>query len=84
MFSILQGEYLGKILSDTNGEFVTKPTAGLEKEGLVPFKYRHIGSFAYVGDNKAVLQLPIVGEISNVPTVYQQQLILMSSRYRYT
>ena len=34
----------------------------LEASGVSPFKYKHLGSFAYVGDNKAVLQLPIIGE----------------------
>ena len=32
-----------------------------QRKDISPFKYKHIGSFAYVGDNKAVLQLPIIG-----------------------
>ena len=41
-------------------------TSELEKEGLKAFNYRHLGSFAYVGDNKAVLQLPIIGTLMTV------------------
>ena len=56
-----QGEYLGSLLSYTNGEIVAQTTQELEKKKLKPFKYHHLGSFAYVGDNRAVLQLPIIG-----------------------
>ena len=58
---ILQGEYLGELLSASNGEVVKQSVKELEGAGISPFKYRHLGSFAYVGDNKAVLQLPIIG-----------------------
>ena len=34
----------------------------LEATGVTPFHYKHLGSFAYVGDNKAVLQMPIIGK----------------------
>ena len=57
-----QGEYLGKLLSSSNGEVVSQSVRELEASRISPFKYRHLGSFAYVGDNKAVLQLPIIGE----------------------
>ena len=57
----LQGEYLGDLLSYTNGEIVKQTTQELKASKLKPFKYRHLGSFAYVGDNRAVLQLPIIG-----------------------
>ena len=57
----LQGSYLGELLSSTNGEITKQSVAELEKERVKPFKYRHLGSFAYVGDNKAVLQLPLIG-----------------------
>jgi NADH dehydrogenase FAD-containing subunit len=42
---------------------VKQSTSELEKKGVKAFNYRHLGSFAYVGDNKAVLQLPIIGEL---------------------
>ena len=40
---------------------MSETTEELERKGLAPFKYRHLGSFAYVGDNGAVLQVPIFG-----------------------
>ena len=65
----IQGSYLGDLLSRTNGEIMKQSTSELEKEGVKAFNYRHLGSFAYVGDNKAVLQLPIIGKFIalNVP-----------------
>ena len=60
--SHVQGSYLGDLLSRTNGEIVKQSTGELEKKGVKAFNYRHLGSFAYVGDNKAVLQLPIIGK----------------------
>ena len=58
-----QGKYLADLLNRTNGNVVSQTTEELEgKElGLAPFKYSHLGSFAYVGNNKAVLELPLVG-----------------------
>ena len=53
---------MGTLLSNTNGDIVTQSPAKLEDVGVAAFRYRHFGSFAYVGDNKAVLQLPIIGE----------------------
>ena len=57
----IQGSYLGDLLSRTNGDILSETAGDLEKKGLAPFKYRHLGSFAYVGDNRAVLQVPIFG-----------------------
>ena len=56
-----QGEYLARLLNKTNGEVIAGTTEALEQRKIAPFKYRHMGSFAYVGDNKAVLQLPLLG-----------------------
>ena len=61
---ILQGSYLGDLLSNTNGEIAKESVDELEKKRIKPFAYRHLGSFAYVGDNKAVLQLPLIGKIN--------------------
>lgn len=65
-----QGEYLSELLSRTNGDVCSQPVTSLEAKGLSPFKYRHLGSFAYVGDNKAVLQLPIIGTLSGRWTMW--------------
>lgn len=56
-----QGSYLGELLSKTNGDNLSQSSEDLEKRGVAPFEYRHLGSFAYVGDNRAVLQVPIFG-----------------------
>ena len=58
----MQGKYLGELLSERNGEVVKQSVEELESASISPFQYRHLGSFAYVGDNKAVLQLPIIGQ----------------------
>ena len=53
---------LGKLLSKTNGnELLVDSEEELKNKGLNEFEYRHLGSFAYVGDNKAVLEVPIFG-----------------------
>ncbi len=67
-----QGSYLGRLLSQTNGELLTQDTDELEKKGLAPFKYHHLGSFAYVGDNKAVLQVPIFGKLVYTVCMYSK------------
>lgn len=60
----LQGEYLGNLLSSSNGEVLSQSVEELERTGVTPFHYKHLGSFAYVGDNKAVLQMPIIGMLT--------------------
>ena len=59
---------LGKLLSKTNGsnELLAQSVGELKKKGLYEFHYRHLGSFAYVGDNKAVLEVPVFGKTSSV------------------
>ena len=47
-------------MSKTNGNILSQDVKELEKK-LKPFEYRHLGSFAYVGDNKAVLEVPLIG-----------------------
>ena len=56
-----QGKYLGALLSNTNGNIVSQSTSKLE-ETMKPFEYHHLGSFAYVGNDKAVLEVPVFGE----------------------
>ena len=51
-----EGKYLGKLF--------TNHLANIEEnnyDNLLPFKYHYLGSFAYIGDNSAVLKLPVVG-----------------------
>ena len=50
-----QGKYLGALLSNTNGNIVSQSTSKLE-ETMKLFEYHHLGSFAYVGNDKAVLE----------------------------
>ena len=51
-----QGVYLGSLLNQ-----LADPSVALDVNpamtGCKPFHYRYMGSFAYVGDNKAVLQV---------------------------
>ena len=56
-----EGRYLGHLLTTTNGDITKQSVQELQKNGIKPFKYRHLGSFAYVGDNKAVLKMPVLG-----------------------
>ena len=58
-----EGKYVAKLLNKTNGEITSMSVEEMEKNMLKPFEYKHLGSFAYVGDNKAVLELPIVGQL---------------------
>ena len=58
-----QGKYVARLLNKTNGEVTSDCVEELEKKSLKPFEYKHLGSFAYIGDNKAVLELPIVGQL---------------------
>jgi NADH:ubiquinone reductase (non-electrogenic) len=55
-----QGEYLGHLL---NNLAKSKDSMVAESLGLLPFKYKHNGSMAYVGANHAVLELPLVGTL---------------------
>ena len=73
-----QGEYLSELLSRTNGDVCSQPVTSLEAKGLSPFKYRHLGSFAYVGDNKAVLQLPIIGTYTHTHTICDRTVLYRS------
>lgn len=52
-----QGEYLAKIL----GEGKIQP--GKPVQGVRGFRYGHKGSLAYVGRDKAVMDVPAVGPI---------------------
>jgi len=56
-----QGMYLGHLLATTDGNVTKQSVLELQKAAIRPFEYHHFGSFAYVGDNKAVLQMPVIG-----------------------
>ena len=75
---LVQGKYLGRFLSNKDGEITTQTTQELTAMNLQPFKYRHLGSFAYVGDNQAVLQLPIVGMFCVSTSEHQVQCLYVS------
>ncbi|XP_065051948.1 uncharacterized protein LOC135681414 [Rhopilema esculentum] len=57
-----QGRYLANFLSTkAQGDVGKEANQDLAALGAVPFAYRHLGSFAYVGNNRAVLELPLIG-----------------------
>lgn len=51
-----EGKYLGKLLNKHKDDI-----ANQRMRDVNPFQYNHLGSFAYVGDNRAVLELPFLG-----------------------
>jgi NADH:ubiquinone reductase (H+-translocating) len=48
-----QGAYLGKVFNQLG----KVPVDDWTKKSIQPFRYRHLGNFAYVGDKAAVLEL---------------------------
>ncbi|GBF96542.1 hypothetical protein Rsub_09125 [Raphidocelis subcapitata] len=56
-----QGEYIGKLLS--GGALTGTNAAAPAPEGAKPFRYHHKGSLAYVGGDKAVMDVPSLGPI---------------------
>ena len=61
-----QGKYLANLICKTRDEIGKEANQDLASLGAQPFKYRHLGSFAYVGDNRAVLELPIIGSFKGL------------------
>ena len=57
-----QGHYLGSLFTELSSK--SEEGQDFKEMGLEPFKYRHLGSFAYVGDDKAVLKVPVIGSLS--------------------
>lgn len=59
-----QGKYLGKLLTSQHDN--------IEKgfSNCKGFEYSHLGSFAYVGGEAAVLELPILGTFTNFATIW--------------
>lgn len=55
-----QGEYLAQLLSEST---VTGSDDKLEST-LRPFQYNHKGQLAYVGDDRAVMDIPVIGELA--------------------
>jgi len=60
-----QGKYIGSLLS--NHPEVIEEESSLNVQ---PFEYSHLGSFAYVGGETAVLELPIIGTFNNFATIW--------------
>ena len=56
-----QGHYLGNHFTTLHSKELNQD---FKTQGLEPFRYRHLGSFAYVGDDKAVLKVPVLGSLS--------------------
>jgi NADH:ubiquinone reductase (non-electrogenic) len=54
-----QGQYLAKLVS-------AGIAPGRVPEGIAPFKYNHKGSLAYVGRDRAVMDVPGIGPISGL------------------
>jgi len=65
-----QGKYLASLLSNLEKETDIEFSQDLGAQGAKPFKYRHLGSFAYVGDNRAVLELPIIGAFKGLAAMW--------------
>ena len=60
-----QGKYLGKLLSN-HPEVVNES----DFQACQPFQYNHLGSFAYVGGDRAVLKLPLIGSFTGFATMW--------------
>ena len=64
-FFLYSGKYLGKLLSRHADDLLNDLT-----DEITPFQYNHLGSFAYVGDHRAVLEMPIVGSLMGWSTMW--------------
>ena len=58
-----EGAYLAKILKHHNPEHTSNGRHSLP-EAKKAFKYTHLGSLAYVGTDKAVMDIPKVGPVT--------------------
>lgn len=67
-----KGRYLGELFSqnsDLIGESGAKSDFS-KLDAVSPFDYNHMGMFAYIGDDKAVLQLPVIGSFKGLGAMY--------------
>lgn len=62
-----QGKYLGKVFSKHPQDLYGKDCI---TDAFEPFVYNHLGSFAYIGSNRAVLQMPGVGVFKGLATMW--------------
>jgi len=67
-----QGKYLGEIFN-----------RAVKNKEIAPFKYQHLGSFAYVGGNSAIAQLPLGVEISGLVTWWLWRGAYLSNQVSY-
>ncbi len=63
-----QGKYLGKLFSKYPDAICSNDKKAFEN--IKPFVYNHLGSFAYIGSNRAVLQMPGVGTFKGLSTMW--------------
>lgn len=63
-----KGKYLGILFSDHVDDI--GETADLSKVGADEFEYNHMGMFAYIGDDRAVLQFPVIGSFKGLGAMY--------------
>eukprot|EP00794_Sanderia_malayensis_P018959 gene18959-20865_t len=63
-----QGKYLGKFFSKHPDVICAKDDEAFRD--VKPFVYNHLGSFAYIGSNRAVLQMPGVGTFKGLSTMW--------------
>ena len=59
------GKYLGHLLNKHAEDIINGNT-----DIIAPFTYNHLGSFAYVGNERAVLELPIIGSLKGLTTFW--------------
>ncbi|XP_028392983.1 external alternative NAD(P)H-ubiquinone oxidoreductase B1, mitochondrial-like [Dendronephthya gigantea] len=63
-----KGKYLGKLFSQHSD--IIGEQSNLSERGVEQFEYNHMGMFAYIGDDKAVLQFPIIGSFKGLGAMY--------------
>jgi hypothetical protein len=63
-----KGKYLGQIFSQHSD--IIGSASNLSELGVKQFEYNHMGMFAYIGDDKAVLQFPVIGSFKGLGAMY--------------
>jgi len=84
-----EGAYLGRLFNSLSDQFYKAKVTGKEAETELndavakapEFKYRHFGSFAYIGDHQAIAQLTIGMDRKNVDFHGQSVFWLWRSVY---
>lgn len=63
-----KGKYLAGLFSEHSD--MIGETRNLDELGAKQFQYNHAGMFAYIGDDKAVLQFPVIGSFKGLGAMY--------------